>query len=85
MSGFDLGEFIKRIIKYLIEGLIVGIVAVILPKKSLNVEEVVIVGLTAASTFALLDVFLPSVSVSAKNGLGMILGANLGGGLHVLG
>lgn len=30
-----------------------------IPKKNLNIEEVVIIGLTAAATFAILDVFSP--------------------------
>jgi len=85
MAGFDLGEFIKRIVKYLVEGLIVAIAVYAIPKKSLNVEEIVIIGLTAAATFAVLDVFLPSVGISAKQGLGYVVGANLAGGLRVLG
>lgn len=38
MSGmFDLTELIKRAIKYLIEGLVVAIVATIVPRKPLQV------------------------------------------------
>jgi len=48
MSGFDLAEFLKRVVKYLVEGLIVAIAVYAIPKKSLNVEEIVIIGLTAA-------------------------------------
>lgn len=85
MSGLDLGEIIKRVIKYLIEGLIIAIAAYAIPKKSLNIDEIVIIGLTAAATFAILDVFLPAVSTSAKQGLGFAIGTGLTGGIKILG
>jgi hypothetical protein len=84
MNHFDLGEFTKRIIKYLIEGLIIAICAFVLPKKSLNIEEIVIIGLTAAATFAVLDIFLPSVAVSAKQGVGFAIGSGLTGGIKLM-
>jgi ABC-type Co2+ transport system permease subunit len=84
MSGFDLAEFLKRVVKYLVEGLIVAIAVYAIPKKSLNVEEIVIIGLTAAATFAVLDVFLPSVAASAKQGLGIAIGTGLSGGIKVM-
>ena len=71
MSGFDFGELVKRAIKYLVEGLVVAIVAVLVPKKSLNVEEIVIIALTAAATFSILDVFIPSMGSSVRQGAGI--------------
>lgn len=76
---FDFTELVKRAIKYLIEGIFVAIVAYSLPKKALNVEEVVIIGLSAAATFAILDTFSPSIGTSARNGAGFGIGANLVG------
>lgn len=78
---FDFNEFVKRSIKYLVEGLMVAIVAFSIPKKNLNIEEVCIIALSAAATFAILDIFSPSISQGARNGTGMVIGANLGGGL----
>jgi ABC-type Co2+ transport system permease subunit len=78
MSGmFDLTELTKRAIKYLIEGLIVAVVATIVPRKPLNVEEICIIALTAAAAFSLLDVFIPSMGASVRNGAGLGLGLNL--------
>jgi len=78
MSGmFDLTELIKRAIKYLIEGLVVAVVATIVPRKPLNVEEIVIIALTAAAAFSILDVFIPSMGASARNGAGLGIGLNL--------
>ena len=78
MSGlFDLTELVKRAIKYLVEGLVVAVVATIVPRKPLNVEEIVIIALTAAATFSILDVFIPAMGTSARNGAGLGLGLNL--------
>ena len=74
---FDFGELIKRAIKYLVEGLVVAIVAVLVPKKALNVEEIVIIALTAAATFSILDVFIPPMGSSVRQGAGLGLGFNL--------
>ncbi len=76
---FDFGELVKRAIKYLIEGIMVAIAAYAIPKKLLNVEEVVIIALTAAATFSVLDVFVPSMGASARSGAGAGIGLNLVG------
>lgn len=78
---FDFDEFVKRAIKYLVEGIMVAIVAFSIPKKNLNIEEVVIIGLTAAATFAILDVFSPSIGAASRNGVGMSVGIGMTGGL----
>ena len=79
MAMFDVTELIKRIVKYLIEGLMVAIAAFAIPKKSLNMEEIVLLALTAAATFAILDTYIPSMGVSARTGAGFGIGANLVG------
>ena len=77
MEMFDVTELIKRIIKYLIEGLMVAIAAFAIPKRSLNLEEIALLALTAAATFAILDTYIPSMGVSARSGAGLGLGLNL--------
>ena len=78
LSGkFDVTELIKRIIKYLIEGLMVAIAAFAIPKRSLNLEEIALLSLTAAATFAILDTYIPSMGVSARTGAGFGIGANI--------
>ena len=81
MSGiaFDFSELIKRAIKYIIEGIMVVIAAYVIPKKQLNIEEVVIIALMAAATFSVLDVFIPSMAGAARSGAGFGVGANLVG------
>ena len=77
MQGFDFSELVRRAIKYIVEGIMVAIAAYAIPKKSLNIEEVVIIALTAAATFSVLDVFVPSMASSARGGAGFGIGANL--------
>lgn len=75
----DFPELIKRIVKYVIEGLIVAIAAFAIPKQSMNVMEIGLLALTAAATFSILDTFIPSMGVSARNGTGLGIGLNLSG------
>ncbi len=76
---FDLTEILKRIIKYLIEGFIVAIAAYAIPKQSLKLEEIALLALTAAATFSILDMYIPSMGVTMRSGAGFGLGANLVG------
>jgi len=76
---FDIQEMFTRIVKYLIEGLVVGIVASILPEKPLSLDKVVLLGLTAAAMFSILDLVAPSISTSVRQGTGLGLGFNLVG------
>jgi ABC-type Co2+ transport system permease subunit len=76
---FDIAELVKRIIKYLVEGLMVAIAAYAIPKRSLNVDEIILIALTAAATFSILDTYIPSFGVTARSGAGFGIGANLVG------
>jgi ABC-type Co2+ transport system permease subunit len=80
MNGLvNVGELVKRIIKYLVEGLMVAIAAFAIPKRSLNIEEIVLIALTAAATFSILDTYIPSMASSARQGTGLGIGFNLSG------
>jgi ABC-type Co2+ transport system permease subunit len=77
--NFTMSELVKRAVKYLVEGLMVAIVAFVIPQKQLKLEEIAIIGLMAAATFSILDTFIPSMGVSARSGAGFGIGANLVG------
>jgi hypothetical protein len=79
MDIIDLGEFTRRLIKYLVEGIIVGLAACLVPKTPPSFDEVALISMFAAATFSILDAFLPSVAVSARSGAGFGIGANLVG------
>lgn len=76
---YDTTTFAQRLVKYLLEGLAVAVVAYYLPSRKLNLQEIGLVALTAAATFAVLDQFAPGVSPGARLGSGFGIGANLVG------
>jgi hypothetical protein len=77
-GGFlDLGELVKRALKYFVEGLIVALAAFVIPSRRLRLDECALIALTAAATFSILDTYLPSLAVSARSGAGFGIGANL--------
>lgn len=78
-SLVDGGELVRRAVKYLVEGLMVALAAYAIPKKSLNTEEVLLIALSAAATFSILDTYVPSMAASARSGAGFGMGANLVG------
>jgi len=79
VNDFDLGELLKRAIKYLVEGIMVALAAFAIPKRSLDLDEVAFIALTAAATFSILDTFIPAMAVGARSGAGFGIGANLVG------
>lgn len=76
-GAIDLGEVLKRAVKYLVEGLAVGAAAYFIPSKKMNLEEVLMIAVTAAAVFALLDMYAPSIGGAMRQGTGFGLGANL--------
>ena len=75
----SVNELVSRIVKYLVEGLVVAVAAIFIPKKSLPLDEVMTLAVLAAAVFALLDLFVPSMGAQARNGAGLGLGFNLVG------
>ena len=73
----DMGELVKRAVKYLVEGIMVAIVAFVIPQKPLKFDEIAIIALMAAATFSILDTFVPTMGASARTGAGFGIGANL--------
>ena len=79
MYLYKMSNWIGNIIKYLIEGIVVAIVAYYLTKKTYKVSEITSIGVVAALTFAILDYFSPSIGSSARLGSGFGIGANVVG------
>jgi hypothetical protein len=74
-------DIIQRLVKYILEGVAVAIAAFVLPGK-LKIGEITMISLVAMSTFAILDIWAPSVGSSARTGAGFGIGANLVGFPH---
>ena len=57
-------EVMKRISKYLLIGFIVSIAVYAIPKTSVKYDEIILIGLIAASTFSIIDTYLPTSILS---------------------
>lgn len=79
MMGHGFAEIVNRIIKYLIEGLVIAAAAIFIPKRTLPLDEVATLAVLAAVVFAVLDAVSPSVGVTTRQGAGMGLGFSLVG------
>lgn len=74
----DMSDVITRLVKYALEGVAVAIAAYFFSGK-LKINEIGMISLTAMATFAILDVYAPSVGASARTGAGFGIGAGLVG------
>lgn len=54
---------IKKIIKYLIIGFIVGLSARYIPSTSLDNNEIIFIGATASIVYGILDMYSPSIAI----------------------
>jgi hypothetical protein len=66
---------LKNLLKYVLEGLAVALAARFIPARAINVNEVVMISLTAALTFFVLDLLAPTVGAGARMGAGFGIGA----------
>ena len=83
--AFDGTEILVRFFKYIFEGIIVAVAAYFIPNTKMPPTELLMISLVAAATFAVLDLFAPSIGSSVRTGAGFGIGANLvgfpGGGM----
>lgn len=80
--NFETMELIRRMLRYLIEGIMVGLAAYFVmysKHKRADAEDIIIIGVTAAAVFAILDLYTPGIAAAAKTGAGFGIGANLVG------
>jgi hypothetical protein len=72
----NFAEILGRALKYLMEGLAVGLACYF---TKLNMDEIIIIAVTAAVTFAILDMYTPQVSSAARMGTGFGIGSQFAG------
>lgn len=75
----DMSDILSRVVKYAFEGLAVALAAYFFPGKGLKMSEIGMIAITALATFAILDIYAPSVGASARTGAGFGIGAGLVG------
>jgi hypothetical protein len=77
--GINFTEIIVRAIKYLVEGAAVAVAAYLIPRKGMKWQEILMIALTAAAVFSILDLFAPVVGMTARQGAGFGIGATMVG------
>ena len=70
-------DILKRLLKYIIEGLVVAIAGYYIPAKKPAISEIIIIALVAASTFAILEVYMPDAYMASRLGFGFQTGRNI--------
>lgn len=75
MSSQTVARIVKRVFKYVVEGLAVALAAYYIPRQKLDMSEVMRIAIAAAAIFATIDVLAPSISDSLRAGMGLGIGA----------
>jgi len=78
-QSMDSRELCKRVVKYVLQGLVIAVSALLLPKPKIDFEAIIALGLVAAATFAIIDTLMPSLNFPVQLGAGFGIGANLVG------
>jgi hypothetical protein len=81
--GLDIMEVLRRAAKYLVEGGAVALAAYLVPKAKLALGEIVMLAVTSAAVFAILELYSPAIGASARTGAGLSLGAGVVGGFPI--
>ena len=76
---FDSTEFLVRLCKYLLEGIVVAVAAYFFTDTSISWDSILLIALTASCTFALIGSLAPSLSASVRQGAGLGVGLKLVG------
>lgn len=81
-----MNDLLRNLFKYLLEGMAVAVAAFFIPRRTVELREIVLIALTAAAVFSILDQITPEIGLSARRGAGFGIGfqqvgwGNLNGG-----
>ena len=79
MDIIDTRELCRRVVKYLLMGIVIAVSTLILPKQKIDLESVLALSLISGATFAIIDTFIPTMSYPVQLGAGFGIGAGLVG------
>jgi len=74
-TGLDLSVVFSRLVKYIVEGSAVALAAYFIPRRTMDLQEIAMIAVTAAAVFAILDLYSPTIGSSARTGAGFGIGA----------
>ena len=77
MDSFNSRELCKRVVKYVLMGMVIAICTLVLPKSKIDFEAVIALSLVSACTFAIIDTFIPTMSYPVQLGAGVGIGASM--------
>ena len=75
LAAIKLTLIAKRVLKYIVEGLAVAMAAYYIPRKKMQLNEIMSIAIAAAAVFAVIDVLAPSIGESVRAGMGIGIGA----------
>lgn len=81
--GLDWMVVIRKLLRYCVMGIMSAFVAFYLARGKLDFESVIVMGLSIASAYAVLDLYSPSSGIAARYGFGATVGSVLAGGLMI--
>ncbi|MHB1952649.1 MAG: hypothetical protein ACYCOU_02785 [Sulfobacillus sp.] len=67
-------SIVQSLVKYALEGSAVAVAAYFIPQRKMAISELVMIALTAAAIFAVLDYFAPAVGIGTRQGMGFGIG-----------
>ena len=67
-------ELVKRALKYIIQWLVVFMAAKFIPSKKLDFKDITIIAIIGAISFAILDMYSPTLSDMGRGQTGMTIG-----------
>lgn len=70
----DLQQLGRSLFKYFLEGIAVALAAYYVPRRKVEMMEVLMIAITAGLTFMILDLFSPSIGQGARLGAGLGIG-----------
>ena len=72
---YDLKQVLNKSMRYLVEGMAVALAAYYIPRKKMAMQDILSIAITAAATFAVLDVLAPKIAGTVRTGMGLGIGA----------
>ncbi len=77
----DAKTLCRRLLRYLLLGLTIAFAQLVIPKRSVDISEVVAMAIIAAATFAVIDLFSgeESMGKDARTGAALVMGARVAG------
>lgn len=72
-------NLVKTLVKYIIQGTAVAVAMYLIPRNQVAPKDIMMIAVTAATVFLVLDLFAPAVGAGTRQGSGLGLGFQMVG------